>query len=260
LAKYNNVTIGGLTAGLSNPISIGSQTISLSSLSSGIELDWGQDTHIKKYQVFEIEEDLLSLSCAWQRLRTAHKANPPGPYPGITRLLDKELFRHVTTDDRTRADQIRDYYSKKVMMWKLKNTRFTKYRDDMNEFVHSDGKKFKEEMCPLAYRLPEFYDYDSSFDQLMFKHNNKVAETITVGKKTLKLEKTFNVGKKYNKVKEYWFSDERDNLVNMSIEQSNILIPLLDSFVESPFTLEAIYSKKHKDDKEYIVANKFKFV
>jgi hypothetical protein len=46
----------------------------------------------------------------------------------------------------------------------------------------------------------------------------------------------------------------------MSIEQNNVLIPLLDSYVEHPFVLNAIYSKKHRDDKEYLVANKFKFI
>lgn len=257
MANYNNVTLGPVSVTAQGAMA---QTINLSSLSNDFTLDWGQDSHVKKYQVFEIDEDLLALSVAWQRLRNAHKADPTTPYPGITRLLDRELFRHVTNDDKIRAEQVRDYYSKKIMLWKLKNTRFTKYRDDMNEFVHSDGKKFREDMCPLAFRLPEFYDYDTAFDQLMFEHNSKVSQSIAIGKKTLKLEKTFNTGKKYSKMKEYWFSDEHDNLVNIAIEQSNVLIPLLDAFVESPFTLEAVYSRKSKDDKEYIVANKFKFI
>jgi hypothetical protein len=99
-------------------------------------------------------------------------------------------------------------------------------------------------------------------DLVTREHNTKVVQNTQhlQCKKTLKLVKTFNVGKKYSKRKEYWFSDEHNDLVSMSIEQNNVLIPLLDSYVEHPFVLNAIYSKKHRDDKEYLVANKFKFI
>jgi len=227
-----------------------------------LQFDWDENSHVKKYQIFEIEEDLLALSVAWQRIRQERVKNPSTFFiNNITRLIDKQLFKEVSSPDRQRADTIRDYYSKKIMVWRLKNERFSNYRNDMNEFIHSDGKKFREEMCPLVYRLPEFYDYDSTFDEIVREHNTKVeqSEAHYNGKKTLKLVKTLNVGKKYSKRKEYWFSDERNDLVSMSIEQNNVLIPLLDSYVINPFTMEAIYSKKVKDDKEYLVASKFKF-
>jgi hypothetical protein len=229
---------------------------------SDLQFGWESDNHVKKYQMYEIEEDLLALSTTWQRLRQERINNPSLYMNAITRLLDKQLFEKVTDIDRERAATVRDYYSKKIMVWRLKNENFTKYRQDMNEFIHGDGNKFKEEMCPLVYRLPEFYDYDSQMDLVTREHNTKVVQNTQhlQDRKTLKLVKTFNVGKKYSKRKEYWFSDEHNDLVNMSIEQNNVLIPLLDSYVEHPFVLNAIYSKKHRDDKEYLVANKFKFI
>ena len=266
MANWNNITLGNFGAvGSSNTITLGGlsgtgaagQNINLSDFT----FDWTDDSHVKKYQVYEIEEDLLALSTTWQRLRNERKTNPNMPHPSITRLIDKDLFRYVTDSDRERASTIRDYYSKKIMVWRLKNERFTAYRNDMNEFIHSDGNKFREEMCPLVYRLPEFYDYDSAFEAITREHNIKVKQPLThfSGKKTLSLVKTFNVGKKYSKRKEYWFSDENNDLISMSIEQNNVLIPLLDLYVEQTFTLNAVYSKKIRDEKEYLVANKFKF-
>jgi hypothetical protein len=127
------------------------QTINLGNLD--FEFNFNDD--VKKYEVYEISQDLLSLSVCWARYRKARDI--PGPQPTITKLLDSELFRLVTEEDIAHANVIRDYYSKKIMVLKLKNEGFTAFREDLNTFIHSEGKTFKESMLPLAYRLPEFF-------------------------------------------------------------------------------------------------------
>jgi hypothetical protein len=96
-------------------------TISPSGLTStsGIELDWntlreGLNSNVKKYEVYEISQDLLALSVCWARYRKVR--DEPGLHPTITKLLDSELFRLVTEDDIAQANVIRDYYSKKIMV------------------------------------------------------------------------------------------------------------------------------------------------
>lgn len=263
MANWNNIALANVLStgtGSSHTITLG-PSVSAQSATDTL-FGWDNDTHVKKYQVCEIDEDLLALSVAWHRIRKERSSNPNGLYINhITKLLDKNLFKEVNQADRDRADVVRDYYSKKIVVWRLKNERFTNFREDLNTFIHGDGKKFKEDVCPLVYRLPEFYDYDSAFDEISREHNIKVNQSAQhhAANKTLNLVKTFIVGKKYSKRKEYWFSDEENNLVNMSIEHNNSLIPLFDLYVQQPFTMEAIYSKKYKDDKEYLVANKFKF-
>jgi hypothetical protein len=273
LANWNNVTLGGSSGqtinitgaqgamsgtGYSSPWAIQGLNTSIS-LS---DLDWSAEPHVKKYQVLEIEEDLLALSCAWHRIRTHRRTDPDGPYLPISSLTSSVLFGQVTQADHDKAAQVRDYYSKKVMLWKLTDRKLSKFREDMNTFIHTDGKIFREDMQPLAYRLPEFYDYDIDFDMLINEHNKKLAQKSqsVSGSKRLKLAKTFVVGAKHSKRKEYWFSDENNDLVSMSLTLDNPLLSLLDMYAQNPIKVEAIYSKKNRDNNEYLVANKFKFI
>lgn len=274
---------GGLMTGSGSTTNIGglispqsSQTITLSPGAVGSsgqwnspninislsEVDWGIDSHVKKYQVFEIDEDLLALSCTWQRLRSPEYKETHDSYVPVSKLTDNTLFKHIKQEDRDKAAQVRDYYSKKIMLWKLKGENLSRFREDMNSFIHTDGKIFREEMMPLAYRLPEFYDYDSDFDILSNEYNKKVtqsSDTITCVKR-LKLAKTFVVGKRHSKRKEYWFGDENNDLVAMYLSLDNPLISLLDLYAQNPIQVSAMYFKKYRDNNEYLMANKFKFV
>lgn len=214
--------------------------------------------HVKKYEVLEINEDLLALSTAWKRLRDV--ASNGGSYTPISKLLDKELFNHVTNEDRDYANTIRDYYSKKVMMWKLKEIRLSAFREDMNSFIHTNGKMFKDNMIPLAFRLPEFYEYDIGFDQLISEHNKIIKDNTKSQTKTLSLQKTFKVGKKYSKRKEYWFTDEDDNLVTFSLMHDNPLISLLDNQCKNSITLSGLFNIRNRDNNQYFLVEKYSFL
>jgi hypothetical protein len=266
LAKYQNSGLGQLLSASQNTINItgaqGTTSHPWHNLTTSLslnDLDW-TEPHVKKYQVLEIEEDLLALSCAWQRLRKAVALNSIA-YVSISKITDVALFKHLTQADHDKAKMIRDYYSKKIMMWTLKEQKLSKFREDMNMFIHSNGKVFKEDMCPLAYRLPEFYDYDIEFDELTMQHNKKIDNKDQAnGKKELSLKKTFVVGKKFNKRKEYWYSDENSNLVCLSFSHDNPLLSLLDLHSEKPIRIStSSFAKKHRDNVEYLVPNKFKF-
>jgi hypothetical protein len=252
----NTISITGAQGAIPGTVysanSIGAQNLST-------QIDWGTDSHVKKYHVFEIEKDFLALSCAWQRIRASRKEGQL--YEKITKLTDTGLFRALTQEDHDKAAQVRDYYSKKIMLWKLKGESLSRFREDMNSFIHTDGKIFKEDMMPLVYRLPEFYDYDSDFDVLSNEYNKKVNQDTqnVIGKKQLKLAKTYIVSKKHSKRKEYWFSDEYNNLVSLSVELHNPLLTLLDVYAQHTIKVDAIYTKRNRDNSEYLIANKFKF-
>ena len=260
--------VSGSSGGIS--ISAASQnTISLGSLTSGsgIDFEWntlaGLNSNVKKYEVYEISQDLLALSVCWSRYRKVKDEH--GLRPTITKLLDSDVFRLVSEDDITQANIIRDYYSKKIMVWKLKNIKLTPFREDMNTFIHSDGKMFRENMMPLAYRLPEFYEYDIEFEKMSFEYNKEVKRQDTdfqSDKKKLKFVKKLVVNNKRIKCKEYWFSDAYNNLVSLNFETNNPLLSLFDMTINNTdITIIGTYRKKSRDGSEYLkVDNKFSFV
>ena len=217
---------------------------------------------IKKYEVYEISQDLLALSVCWAQYRKVKDDLKVRPV--FTKLLDSDLFRLVSEDDIAQANVIRDYYSKKIMVWKLKNINLTSFRQDLNTFIHSDGKTFKESMLPLAYRLPEFYEYDVEFEKMSFEYNKEVKRindqhVVTV--KQLKFIKQLSVNNRRAKRKEYWFSDSSNNLVTFSIEPHNPLISLLDKTLnDTELTIAGNYRKSLRDGNEYLRVDKFKFV
>ena len=246
-------TSGAIAGGYS------AQTINLGNLEFGFNDD------VKKYEVYEISQDLLALSVCWARYRKTRDIPPHLPQPTITKLLDSELFRLVSEDDIAHANIIRDYYSKKIMVLKLKNTGFTSFREDLNTFIHSDGKMFKENMMPLAYRLPEFYEYDVEFEKMLFDFNREVKrmdQPHVVDTKQLKFVKQLSVNTKRYKRKEYWFSDRSNNLVNINIDTSNPLISLMDMIVnKNDITIKGKFKKCSRDGNEFIKTdNKFTFV
>ena len=120
---------------------------------------------------YKTTEDSLVLSCAWYRLRNNfnNKVNMPNS------LFDYNLLDQILEVDRLLAYNIRDYFSKKIMVWKLKNMELTTFREDLNEFIHSDGLLIKEKMIGLIFRLPEFYHYDITIDEI-FRYKNNVTE------------------------------------------------------------------------------------
>lgn len=254
----NSISISNVP-GLLNTNNWSSATNGSITISALPHSNWETDPDIKRYQVLEIKKDLLALSCAWQRIRAEHEEGQV--YITITKLTDPSLFNKLTQEDHVKAAKIRDYYSKKIMLWKLKGESLSKFREDMNLFIHTDGKIFKEDMMPLAYRLPEFYDYDIDFDMLSNEYNKKVSQGTQneIGGKLLKLVKTFVVSKKHRKQKEYWFRDDNNDLVSLSISFDNPLLSLLDICTQGTIKVNAIYTKKSRDNNEYLVANKFKF-
>jgi hypothetical protein len=231
---------------------------SLGSLTLNTLLGTQHGEHVKKYEVLEIDEDLLTLSTTWKRLRDIHTSG--GAYVSVSTVLDKVLFNYVTTEDRNKAAEIRDYYSKKIMMWKLKDVRLSQFREDMNSFIHTNGKMFKDNIVPLAYRLPEFHSYDIEFDKLVSEHNKIITDKSNKQTKNLLLKKTFSVGKKYTKRKEYWFSDETNNLVTFSLTHDNPLISLLDNQCKNPIALSGLYNIRHRDNNQYFLLEKYSFL
>jgi len=215
---------------------------------------------VKKYEIYESPEDILALSVAWRRLRKS------GSMLGISSLLEKHVFDHLTTEDRSKANVIRDYYSKKIMMWKLKGKELTSFRKDLNTFVHDDGIKFKQEMIGLAYYLPEFHEYDSELDTVrnqvtpkgFVKEQDKMLIPLTSmmgdkSKKLIPIKRINRVTKRINHI-QYWFKDdETDGAVVINIDSKNPLEHIWNNIFDNSHNLivSGKYYLKDLEDFEY---------
>ena len=188
------------------------------------------NSNVKKYEVFETTEDILALSVTWHRLRLPgnHIINTIRP----TTLTDNILFTEINQEDRNRADIIRDYFSKKIVMITLRGQNLSSFRKDLNTFIHGNCKVVKEELMPLIYRLPEFYDNDIQHDEMFRDFNKHFEDTSKLwrGTKTLKPVRKFFINLKTKKFLEYWLKDENDRGYRIEIPVENKLNHLWEHF------------------------------
>jgi hypothetical protein len=257
----NTITLTGSGGSGMNSIS----PISISSLSpnSAISLDdtylnnlfknINRSDYVKRYEVIEATEDVLALSVAWKRLRDTKSESMQ---TGITTLLDDNLFRKIEESDRVRANDIRDYFSKKIMLWSLKSVKLSSYRQDLNKFIHGDGKKITEDLLPLIYRLPEFYEYDIQFDQFKREVNLEITNFSNIDsvKKITTLIPVTSFYKTNKRVKhfEYWLKDSNDNAHLITIEPKNPLKHIWDKiFTNGQLRIEATCYPKKYDELQY---------
>lgn len=237
-------------------------TLNIASLGTQSVIPWQTtpEAYVKKYEVIETSEDVLVLSCAWQRLRD--QVDTKSPHIKIGTLLQKELFGLVEVEDREKANLIRDFYSKKIVLWKLKEKRLSTFRDDLNVFVHDTSNKISEKMLPLAYRLPEFYDYDIAFEEMVRKLDKRTRHKVISDSGMIDLVplRKFSVGKKGLKRIEYWMKDREDQMYCMNIQPSNPLISIWDKIYDSSDSLNFkvdSYQQRARDDVNYVELTKW---
>jgi hypothetical protein len=216
-------------------------------------------SHIKKYSIFESTEDLLVLACTWRRLREGNASLATG----MKNMLDHQLLEFISPEDRQEAIDIQDYYSKKIMMWKLKGNSLTKYREDLNSLIHSDSKKFREEMIGIAYFLPSFKDYDVGLDDVRCNVNNlpmsKIDKIKTTGKNLTPMKKLVRKTKRMNEI-HYWLRTETNHGVMMALDAKNPLLHIWDHLFETKdlLSINATFYAQSRDDFEYFSIKNWK--
>ena len=123
-----------------------------------------------------------------------------------------------------------------------------------------------EDMKPLVYRLPEFYDYDIEFDEMMSNHtmtspqverSQKVTKNLSFVKQLSKTKKRHGAT---TVTKEFWFSDDYNNLNCIPVNKDNPLLTLMEKHVRLPFSVSGLSVKKVRDNREFFVLEKYSFL
>jgi hypothetical protein len=139
-------------------------------------------------------------------------------------ISKQHVERLITDDDYQIAGQIRDYYSKKIMMWNLLGHPLTNFRQDLSTFIHqNDFSEVTDRMLPLIYKLPEFYFQDIKLEDVLLKcikFNGVVSERTGVKKLTYLDSITKKSKLKVLATVEYWFHDENKYPVLIRLQQN----------------------------------------
>lgn len=231
------------------------QSLTTQSIQELMEMNIPDSEFVKKYEVLESEEDFLALSVAWHRLRRERQSGRI-QFISISNLIDRELFKQVSEEDRIRANTIRDFYQKRFLMLSLKSKRLTMFRKDLCDYVNGNSKVVPEKMLPMIYRLPEFYDYDVDFDDMKREFKTEIPDhkgkLVTKQQVTLYPLKCLTKNTKRMKCHEYWMHDSNNNLCVMVLDLKNQLQPLWDrEFSKKSITIEGYLMPKMRDDIDY---------
>jgi len=232
----------------------GIHTLSLNDLGFNV-----LEPHIKKYQIYEFDEDILAISVAWKRLRD-------NGIPTSSRITDYSIRKQVTHDDKEKANKIADYYSKKLMVLALKGkNNISSYRKDLSNFVHSDRMKVTENMFGLSYHLPTFYEHDIELDFVKSNLNNKPDWKINHGaKSTLKVYPVKKIRRKTKSIDNmnYWFKTEDNVGLNITVSTNNNLSNMWDYLYHNStsLVLQGMTRCKELDGFEYLMLSNWHIV
>jgi len=179
----------------------------------------------------------------------------------VRQTMDPEKNYNISDVDRQMADDIRDYYSKKLMVRTLKGKPMSKFRQDLSTYLTNNYTvRYPEKYEGMIYRLPEFYAYDQEIDKLRIDSNNAEQQT-GIGVRTLTPVKKLVSTNKSGTVFHYWFHDAKKYLYKMYVSKDNELQPLFDGiFEKTELLVNARFVPNIQDDLHFSNIKNFKLL
>lgn len=113
-----------------------------------------------KQKFIKTDVDILARACAINRTKRKNTLSFPS-------LVDSTRDEEITDDDLIQAQNIRNYYSKKLIYWNLSGNKISSFRSALAAVLTSDPKITEEQHIGIIYKLPSFYLYDIEVD-IMF--------------------------------------------------------------------------------------------
>lgn len=233
-------------------------TNSLTQLSNDLFTTFGERTTIITSKI-----DPLVASCALHRETTQ---NPDSRITHMSLEYNTDLIEaYVTKEDIERASVIRQYYANKLLLIQLKDVELTSFRQSLSEFVNgisltvsSDKTDYSwpSKITGLICKLPRFYEYDQELAS-MFKGRKFTEPTNDVIRIQFKLKliKTLKSHRKSEPVTEYWFTDQYENVVKLSLQTfNNPLLVLWQEYLKQEsisITSTSVPLKRQLDDFNY---------
>jgi hypothetical protein len=204
-------------------------TVSINNIIQGLSKETESAPWVRKVMTLELEHDILALSCAWHRVR-----NREGYAHDVRSLTDNRLLSYLEPQDHEHAEQIRNYYSQRGTMWGLHGKHLTDFRKRMLEFVAGDGRRLPEDWVGIAYRLPEFHQYDTGLDRLQEQFFTNDLAARQSGHRHVQVTFRGKLARRNrnSRAYDYWFevADERRGLM-LRVAHDNPLMAFWDHYL-----------------------------
>lgn len=182
-------------------------------------LEWDNKPNVLTFQ-----DDPVAMACAVYRSWKTHQT-------AQFQDLEESL---IMPEDRICADAIRQYYIAKFVELALRGQSLSQFRLKLAEVL--DGRRqLKKSEVGMLYRLPYFYDEDVTTDWIYentavdhtvnhFRDRDQVLNrlTLTPLRRVMRSQRSGDVVK-------YWFVDQHQHPVMISVAKNNPLNSLMES-------------------------------
>ena len=180
------------------------------------------------------------VALAWAAYRV-YLANPANRWAD---LADVE----VTVHDRTVAQEIRSYYTGRILMDTMKSDQpMSEFRKKLyGLLIGETGLKKKD--IGLLYRLPYFYVEDTDLDQVIAQTQSATVMPTAEIAGTFTLIKRILVSRRSNEYIHFWIQHHKKTAPFMIVVKTdNPLLSLLEGILENPVKLSATaHLKTHR--------------
>lgn len=178
-------------------------------------------------------DDPLALSCASWRIT---KNDPERRWSNI------DLVK-ATQEDRTMAQQIRDYYNQRYTMQALKGRQLTEYQQKTAQFLSGLHHLTTDELG-LLYKLPYFYTEDRGIDGIVelttsyeqSPRRDHAEYTLTPVKEIFRTRKS-------GEIVQFWYKDQDNHAVLIECRATDNLSTMLRGLFKQPKIQVQSYTK-----------------
>lgn len=151
-----------------------------------------------------------------------------------TNINDRSDRVIITSEHRKEAHVIARYYKNKIFTRMLTNQHTSDYRKELyNTLSKKDRFFLTSDEIRLLYRLPYFYYEDRWYDELEksygYKDGDILLDSFDLSNEPLTLVKSTVRFSKNVKQKQYWFNDQKNNLININVDLKNPFIGLFEN-------------------------------
>jgi len=185
----------------------------------------------------EISHDIVALAVLANRvggyhnlLPEVHNYDPWKPW--------KEFVLELTDADREKAEQIKMFYKQRLTARILTNDYFSEYRKKLLDLLTKKDTVYTTHDAKIAYRLPEFYEYDTALIEQVFNENLRPLDSRNQFSYFQGIKRLTFISKLHRKTKRrdlnhYWFRDEENNRVLLELQTKNNLTTLFETYIQS---------------------------